>query len=174
MEIVAVPPCLLELVPIAAVVVLPEAAVAGPPAPLQCARLALQVRRDNVAKFVCLRAAMARWQVEALWVPLINRLTICSGIIRNAIRCGLCTNQPPSIGASITRCCVADRHLKVTVVVCCDLMPELDHLSTRIGRSDGFFAIATPTPFCSPSSIQAVVVPRASNRRTQVAVTVST
>jgi len=174
MEGVAVPPCLLELVPIAAVVILPEPAVSGPPAPLQCARFAAQVRRDDEAKLVCLGQISARRQVEALWVPLINRLAVCSGIIRNAIRWGLCTNQFPSIGASIARCCVADRHLNVTVVVCCDLMPELDHLSTRIGRSDGFLAIATPTPFCSPASIQAIVVPRASSRRTQVAVTAST
>jgi len=151
MEIVAVPPCLLELVPIAAVVVLPEPAVSCPPAPLQCARLATQVRRDNVAKLVCLGQTSARWQVEALWVPLINRLAVCSGIIRNAIRWGLCANQRPNIGATITRCCVADRHLKVTVVVCCDLVPELHHLSTRIGRSDGFFCHCYPHTILFPT-----------------------
>jgi len=105
-------------------------------------------------------------------VPNINWLAIGSGIIRNAIRWGLCTNQLPLTGAIITHCCVADRHLKVTEMVCCDHMLKLDNLSTRVSRSDGFFAVATRTPISLPPSIQAVVVPRASNRLTQVAVTV--
>lgn len=174
MEVVAVPPCLGDLVPVAAITVHPDAAICCPPAPLQSALIALQVRRDNVAKSVCLGRAMARWQMEALWVQSINRLAILSGIVRNAIRRGLCTNQPECIAASVTRCCIADRHLKVTEVMGCDHMPELDHLSTRVGRSDGFFAIATTTPLCSPPSIQAVVIPRASHGLTQVAMTAST
>merc|ERR1719476_711932 len=144
MVVVAVPPCRIDLVPVAAIIVLADAAVCCPPAPLQCARLAAQVRRDNVAKAVWLRAA--RWQVEALWVPNINRLAIFSGIIRNAIRWGLCTNQFPFIGAVITHCCVADRHLEVTEMMCCDHMLKFDNLSTRVSRSDCFFAVDTPTP----------------------------
>jgi len=174
MEVVGVPPCLLELTPIAPVVVLPEPAVSCPPAPLQSARLAAQVQRDDVPELVCLGQISERWQVEALWVPNINGLAVRPRIIRNAIGCGLWTHQQPGIGASIPSCGVADPHLNVTEVVRCDLVPELHHLSSRVGGSDGFFAVATATPFCSPSSVQAVVVPRASNRRTQVTVTVST
>jgi len=151
MEVVAVPPCLGDLVPVAPIIVLPDTAVCCPPAPLQCALLALQVRRDDVAKPVCLGRAMARWQIEALWVPSINWLAILSGIVRNAIRWGLCTNQPEWIGASVTRCCIADRHLKVTEVMGCDHMPELDHLSTRVGRSNGFFCHCYPHTNCLPT-----------------------
>jgi len=171
MEIAAGPPCRVQLVPEAAIVVLPEAAVCCPPVPLQCARLTAQVRWDNVPKFVCLRQVSARWQVEALRVPSINRLAIAAGIIRNAIRWGLCTNQRPHIGAIITHCCVADRHLKVTEMVRCDHVLKLGNLPTRVSRSDGFFAVATRTPLSLPPSIQAIVVPRASNWLTQVAVT---
>jgi len=150
-EVVAVPPCLADLVPVAAIIVRPDAAVCCPPAPLHCALLALQVRRDDVAKSVCLGQVSARWQMEALWVQSINRLAICSGIVRNTIRRGLCTNQPVLIGAIVTRCCIADRHLKVTEVMGCDHMPELDHLSTRVGRSNGFFCHCYPHTNCLPT-----------------------
>jgi len=173
MEIVAVPPCLLQLVVIATIVVLPEPTVTCPPAPLQCARLAAQVRWDDVAKLVCLSAS-ARWQVEALWVPNINRLAVRVGIIRNATRRGLCTNQLHHIGAIIAHCCVADRHLKVTEMVCCDPMLKLGDLSRRVSGTDGFFAVASRTPISLPPSIQAIVIPRASNWLTQIAVTVRT
>jgi len=168
---VGAPPCRVDLVPVAAIIVLADAAVCCPPAPLQCARLAAQVRRDDVAKSVCLGQVSARWQVEALWVPNINWLAICSGIIRNAIRWGLCTDQSPHIGAIVTHCCVADCHLKVTEMVCRDHMLKLDNLSTRVSRSDGSFAITARTPSSLPPSIHAVVIPRASNGHTQVAVT---
>jgi len=105
-------------------------------------------------------------------VPNINWLAICSGIIRDTIRWGLCTDQRPLIGAIITHCCVADLHLKGTEMMCCDHMLELGNLSSCIRRTDGFFAIASRTPISSPPSIQAIVVTRASNRLTQVAVTV--
>jgi len=166
-EVVAVPPCRIDLVPIAAIVIRANAAVCCPPAPLQCARLAAQVRRDDVAKAVWVAAA--RWQVEALWVPNINRLAIFSGIIRNAIRWGLCTHQRPRIGATVTHCSVADLHLKVTEMMCCDHMLKLGNLSTRISRTDGFFAVASRTKFRAVH--QTVVVPRASYGLTQVAVT---
>jgi len=170
---VAVPPCRADLVPVAAIIVLPDGTVCCPPVPLQCARLAAQVRRDNVAKSVCLGQVSARWQVEALRVSNINRLAIRSRIIRNAICRWLCTHQRPRGGAIATRCCVADLHLKVTEMVCSDHMPKLNNLSTCISCSDGSFAVAAPTPSSLPPSKHAVVIPRASNRHTYVAVTVS-
>jgi len=174
MEIVGVPTCLVKLLPVAAVIVLPEPAVSCPPAPLQRARLAAQVRWDDVTKLVCLGQIATRRQVESLWVQRINRLAISSGIIRNAIRWGLWTHQQPRIRATIPCRCVANPHLNMTIVVRRDRMLELDHLSTRVGRSDGFFRIAAPTPFCCPPSIQAIIVPRASNWRIQVAMAAST
>jgi len=171
-EVAAGPPCRIELVPIAAIVVLSNATVCCPPAPLQCARLAAQVCRDDVAKRVFLGQVPARRQVHSLWVPNINWLAICSGIIRDTIRWGLCTDQRPLIGAIVAHCFVADLHLKGTEMMCCDLMLKLGNLSSRISRTDGLFAIASSTPISSPPSVQTVVVPRASNRFTQVAVTV--
>jgi len=170
-EIVAVPPCRIDLVPVATVVVLAHAAVCCPPAPLQRARLAAQVCRDDVAKLVCLGQVPARRQVHSLWVPNINWLAIRSGIIRNAICWGLRTDQGPLIGAVVAHCFVADLHLKMAEMMCCDHMLKLGNLSTRVSRTDGFFAVASRTPISSPPSIQTVVVPRASNRLTQVAVT---
>jgi len=173
MEVTAVPPCLVDLFPITTIIVLANTAVCRPPAPLQCALFALQVRRDNVAKSVCLGQVSAGRQIEALWVPNINRLAISSGVVWDTIRRGLCTNQPELAVAIVTHRCIADRHLKVTEVMGCDHMSELNHLSARVSRSDGFFGIATSTPLSCPPSVQAVVIPRASNGHTQVAMTAS-
>jgi len=87
-------------------------------------------------------------------VQIVNRLAVCSGIVRNAIRRGLCTDQLGS----------AERHLNVTVMVGCDRMLELDHLTTGVSRSDGFWVTAT--------SIHAIVVPGSSDWHFKVAVTV--
>jgi len=57
-------------------------------------------------------------------------------------------------------------------MVCRDPVLELGNLPTRVSRTDGFFAVATRTPISLPPSIQAIVIPRASNRLTQIAVTV--
>jgi len=133
MEAVGVPPGIFELLVIAPVVILSEAAVSGPPAPLQYALVAAQIVWDNVPEFVCLGRAVARWQVEALWVPFINRLAV-SVLVRAATRKWLWTHQLHPVAS------VVDRHLKVTKMVGCDLMLELDHLTTGVGRSDGFFA----------------------------------
>merc|ERR1719282_1161769 len=118
MEAVAVPPLRLDLVPVAAIVLLPDHRVSGPPTPLQYARIAAQVVWNHVTELVCLRQATFRWQVEALWVQGVNRLAICSGVVRNAIRRGLCTHQRPP-GAA-----VVDHHLNVTKMVGCDRMLE--------------------------------------------------
>jgi len=166
---VAVPACRVHLVPVAAVVVRANVTVCCPPLPLQCARFAAQTRRNDVAKLaVCISA---RWQVVALWVPNINRLAVCPGIIRNAIRWGLCTNQSPRIGAVITHCSVADLHLRVTEMMCCDGDLKLGNLSSRVSRTDGTFAVSSRTPISCPPSIHAIVIPRASQRHVQVAVT---
>jgi len=172
MEVVAPPPCRIDLVPVAAIVVLAHSAVSCPPAPLQRARLAAQARRDDVAKLVCLGQVSARRQVHALWVPNINWLAVCAGIVRDTIRWGLCTDQGPRIVAIVTHCFVADLHLKVTEMMCCDHMLKLDNLSSRIRRTDGSFAVPSRTPTSSPPSIQTVVVASTSNRLAQVAVTV--
>merc|ERR1719323_534310 len=129
MEFVAVPPLRLDLIPVAAIIILSNATVCGPPAPLQYALITAQVVWNYVTEFVCLGQAPFRWQVEALWVQGVNRLAVCSGIVRSAIRRGLCTYQVPP-GAS-----VADPHLNVTVVVGCDRVLELDHLTTGVSRS---------------------------------------
>jgi len=132
MESVAVPPLRPDLLPVAAVIPLRDHRVCGPPAPLQYL-IAAQAVWNNVTEFVCLRQAPSRWQVEALWVQVVNRLAVCSGIVRNAIRRGLCTYQRPP-GASI-----GDRHLNVTIMVGCDRMLELGRLTSGVSRSDGSF-----------------------------------
>jgi len=149
MECGAVPPCSIKLIPVAAIIPLRDHRVSGPPFPLQEALIAAQVGWNDVTEFVYLGPAPFRWQVEALWVQGVNRLAIRSGIVRNAIRRGLCTYQRPRAAS------VVDRHLKVTIMVGCDLMLELDHLTTGVRRSDGFFSCTTP-------SIHASVLPSAS------------
>jgi len=157
MEGIAVPPLRLDLVPVAAIILRPDHRVSGPPGPLQFARIAAQVGWNNVTESVCLGQAPFRWQVEALWVQGVNRLAICSGIVRNAIRRGLCTYQRPR-GAS-----VVDHHLNVTMMVGCDRMLELGHLTTGVSRSDGFF--------CTATSIHAIIIPSASDWHFKVAMT---
>jgi len=165
MKVVAVPPLRLDLIVVAAIIIRPEAAVSGPPAPLHYALIAAQILWNNVTELVCLGKATARWHVEALWVFDVNRLAILSGIVRNAIRRGLCTNQRAPIAS------VVDRHLNVTKMVGCDLMLELDHLTTGVSRSDGFFA-CTRTPGSFPPSIHAIIIPSASEWLIQVAMTI--
>jgi len=143
------PPCRIQLVPVASIIILPHAAVRCPPAPLQSARLAAQVCRDLVAKCIRLGKVSAGWQVEALWVPDINRLAIGPSIVRNAVSFRLCTNQRPLIGALVAHCCVANLHLKVTEVVCCDHMLKLCNLSTCVSRTDGFFWCCYLNTICS-------------------------
>merc|ERR1719422_2053807 len=92
MESIVIPPLLCDLVPVAAIILLPDRAVCDPPMPLQFAARATEIAWNNVTEFVSLGQAPSRWQVEALWVQAVNRLAICSGIVRNAIRRGLCTN----------------------------------------------------------------------------------
>jgi len=155
-EAVAVPPLRLDLVPIAAVVLLPDHRVSRPPAPLQHARIAAQVVWNHVTEFVCLRQAPFRWQVEAFWVQVVDRLAVCSGVVRNAIRRRLCTHQRPP-GAS-----VADHHLNVTIMVGCDRMLELGGLTAGVSRSDGFLG----TTRCA---IHAIICPSASGWHPKVA-----
>jgi len=145
MECSAVPPKRIELIPVAAIIPLRDHRVAGPPFPLQEALIAAQVGWNNVPEFVYLGPAPFRWQVEALWVQGVNRLAIRSGIVRNAVRRWLCTYQRP----------IVDRHLKVTIMVGCDLMLELDHLTTGVRRLDGLLSCTTP-------SIHTSVLPSAS------------
>jgi len=133
METAALPPLRLDLLPVAAIIRLRYPVVSSPPAPLQYALIAAQVGRNNVTEFLCLGQGLFRCQVEALWVQGVNRMAVCSGIVRNAIRRGLCTYQRPP-GAS-----VVDPHLNVTMMVGCDRMLHLDHLTTGVSRSDGFF-----------------------------------
>ena len=115
-EFVGVPPCLIELVPTASMIMLPEVAVPGPPAPLQYARIALKAFRDDVAEFVILQQVSARRHAESLWVPVINRLGIRAGALRNATRRRVCTSPflveaKPIIAGCLWR--VADRHLNM-------------------------------------------------------------
>jgi len=149
MEWAAVPPRRIELIPVAAIIPLRDHRVSGPPLPLQEALIAAQVRWNDVTEFVNLGPAPFRWQVEALWVQVVNRLAVRSGIVRNAIRRGLCTDQRPRAAS------VVDRHLKVTKMVGCDLMLELDHLTTGVSRSDGFFS-------CTTTSVHTSILPSAS------------
>jgi len=158
-EAVAVPPLRLDLVPIAAIIRLRDHRVCGPPAPLQYALIAAQIIWNDVTEFVCLGQGLFRGQVEALWVQNVNRLAVCSGIVRGAIRRGLCTHQRTP-GASIV-----DHHLNVTIMVGCDRMLELGCLTTGVSRSDGFF--------CTTSCvIHAIISPSASGWHLKVAMTV--
>jgi len=157
MECGAVPSCSIKLIPVAAVIPLRDHRVSCPPFPLQEAIIAAQVGWNNVTEFVYLHPAPFRWQVEALWVQGVNRLAIRSGIVRNAVRRRLCTYQRP----------IVDRHLKVTIVVGCDLMLELDHLTTGVCRLDGFLSCTTP-------SVHTSVLPSASGWHFQEAMPVRT
>jgi len=163
----SVPPGRLELVPVAAIISQRHTTVRCPPAPLKCALLARQAFRDDVSECVCYGA---RWQVEALWVQVVNRLAV-SIIIRTAVSGGLCTHQIPLEHASRIRVgAIADRHRQVTEMMRGDPMFELDHLASSVGPSYSPFAVPTSA---YTSSVCRVVVPIASQGLTQVAMTMN-
>mmetsp|Transcript_120666 Transcript_120666/g.346668 ORF Transcript_120666/g.346668 Transcript_120666/m.346668 type:complete len:266 (+) Transcript_120666:1306-2103(+) len=114
-----------------------DAAVRGPPTPLQCARVAFQVRRQLEAHPV---EARARRQVPALGVPGVDGLAVAARVVRHAIRWRRCALQPVLVQAALRArrgmpdVLVADAELEVPAVVRGDLHQELHDLARRQRR----------------------------------------
>jgi len=170
------PPCRHQLVPIATVVLCRHTTVSCPPAPLQCALRALKILWDAKAEFVGLGKVTPRRQIEALRVQPVNRLAIRSSVVGAAVSRWLHTEKGAQASRRISHGAVdpavADAHLKVTEVVGCDHMLELDHLASRICCLDTAESVQIPRlPTHSPGCVRPIVACTASGRLADVPVT---